>query len=269
MDNTTYTPILNATLSNFAVLTLNDTPWNVTGVSPLGNGVYQIFVSTIGIDSGNYTLKIQGVFLPNHQNVTSAPFPFLLLGNTTEISMVYLKDSALNTLIQNSTDGSYNVYINDTLNVLCDFRDLSTGGVDIKNDPTTQISILVDNTYQSIFTPNPSLMIELSYGFSINLANIPIGIHNITIIFSQNNFQNGTLNLSLNIMVKMKVAISLVTISSQIIVGSSFSVELKVNVFQFYFKYLATLGKQFCYGWIYSSECLYWNNKRDITMQTV
>ncbi len=110
-------------------------------------------------------------------------------------------------------------------------RDLDTGGVDIKNDPTTQISILVDNTYQSIFTPNPSLMIELSYGFSINLANIPIGIHNLTIIFSQNNFQNGTLNLSLNIMVKMKVAISLVSISSQIIVGSSFSVELKVTYF--------------------------------------
>ena len=67
--------------------------------------------------------------------------------------------------------------------------------------------------------------------FPLILLIFPLEIQNLTIIFSQNNFQNGTLNLSLNIMVKMKVAISLVSISSQIIVGSSFSVELKVTYF--------------------------------------
>jgi hypothetical protein len=224
-------PISGANLSQFDVkFAGNDTlwglPWSVTALA--NPGEYRLTMKTTAMNAMSYAIKIGGQFSDNYLYSQSPAISFTILGNTTQLVLAEMSYGVQ--LPITPVSGNYTIY-QDTLpyiNFL--FQDLNQGTRNIPDGGITVKYLWLDNT--------PITGVSFTYASTtgefrgqIDLTGVPVGYHNLTVTFAQLNYANGTLVIPLNIIAKMQVNISLVSVSESIVAGQSFTIILNVTYY--------------------------------------
>lgn len=226
-------PVSNVPTNNFKVLNADDTEWYATGTKwstvELGNGYYKITVSIQGVNSGNFSLKVQSSYLPNHANAISNLFDFTLLGNWTQIKIISLRDSGANVLTLQSN--KYPVYAKNSLFVICNYTDADQNGEFVpENLGNTKVSLKIDNNYYGILQSPQFQFSDNKYSFNLSLVGLDVGDHNLEIIFSQSNYENASISITLTVKAQLKLTFEIIEKEAvSFSIGSSTTLKVKVT----------------------------------------
>jgi len=201
---------------------------------PLGNGNYRLDVSTIGLDSGSYSMLLNVEKFPNY-DWGEITIDFYIRGNYSDIGLIEVANPGG---VITPSDDNYTTFIGSDIDIEFNFTDSENGGVKIEDslaDPTDDATYFVK--YQNA-TNSSMISNTLSYDHntntfkgSLNISGLELGEYMITIYVSRKNYENATKTFIIIIRSKFDVNASLINPPDVATAGSSFILNVKIEYF--------------------------------------